>query len=266
MKLKRYKHARRIVSFYKNTFGLHEPYQVLVDGTFCQAALKGKIQIREQLPKYLGGPIQLVTTRCVIAELVALGPQLSGAVFIAKRFQLRVCGHKKNKSATDCITSLVGENNPHRYFVASQDMALQKILRAIPGTPLLHIVRNTMVLEGPSDTSHKKAEEVSLAKVQPTSYEKSVLQQLDAAAAGASDEPKKKGHRKRPKGPNPLAVKKSTKPKRSVNKSDHSAGTSSRSQKRRMRSQRSKVMALLNQIQAQTETRGAQTQTRNAQS
>lgn len=30
-----------------------------VDGTFCQAALKGKIQIKEQLPKYLGGRVQL---------------------------------------------------------------------------------------------------------------------------------------------------------------------------------------------------------------
>ena len=30
-----------------------------VDGTFCQAALDGKIQIKEQLPKYLGGAIQL---------------------------------------------------------------------------------------------------------------------------------------------------------------------------------------------------------------
>ena len=31
----------------------------VVDGTFCQAALKGKIQLKEQLPKYLGGTVQL---------------------------------------------------------------------------------------------------------------------------------------------------------------------------------------------------------------
>ena len=30
-----------------------------VDGTFYHAVLKGKIQIKEQLPKYLGGRIQL---------------------------------------------------------------------------------------------------------------------------------------------------------------------------------------------------------------
>ena len=30
-----------------------------VDGTFCQAALKGKIYIKEQLPKYFGSSVQL---------------------------------------------------------------------------------------------------------------------------------------------------------------------------------------------------------------
>ncbi len=62
-----------MIDFYKRNFGLREPYQVigeswidftspklvklcnLVDGTFSQAALKGKIQLKEQLPKYFGG-------------------------------------------------------------------------------------------------------------------------------------------------------------------------------------------------------------------
>ena len=30
-----------------------------MDGTFSQAALKGKIQIKDQLPKYFGGEVQL---------------------------------------------------------------------------------------------------------------------------------------------------------------------------------------------------------------
>lgn len=77
MKVKRYKHAKKVLSFYKNAFKIREPYQIIgellnylfpvrhnslcpvVDGTFCQAALKGKIQIKEQFPKYLGGRIQL---------------------------------------------------------------------------------------------------------------------------------------------------------------------------------------------------------------
>ncbi len=82
---------------------------------------------------------------------------------------------------------LTGDGNPHRYFVASQDPELKSRLRAVPGklsrfccdawqcsrvpnteicaafhvgSPLLHIVQNTVVLEGPSDCSHQKADEV----------------------------------------------------------------------------------------------------------
>ena len=69
--------------------------------------------------------------------------------------------------------------------------------------------------------------QVSAAKVQPNSYQKAVLQQLDTAAAIGSEEPKKKGRRKRPKGPNPLSVKKSTKFKHTTNKSNPSDISSS---------------------------------------
>lgn len=63
MKIKRQKQAKKTISFYKYSFNLREPFQILVDGTFCQAALKNKIQIKEQLPKYLMGEVQLCTTR-----------------------------------------------------------------------------------------------------------------------------------------------------------------------------------------------------------
>ena len=36
-----------------------------VDGTFCQAALKGKIHIKEQLPKYIGSSVQL----CILLSM-----------------------------------------------------------------------------------------------------------------------------------------------------------------------------------------------------
>ena len=34
-------------------------FSTIVDGTFCQAALQNKINIKEQLPKYLDAEIQL---------------------------------------------------------------------------------------------------------------------------------------------------------------------------------------------------------------
>lgn len=63
MGVTRQKHAKKIMGFYKNNFQFREPFQVLLDGTFCQAALRNKIQIREQLPGYLEGAAQLCTTR-----------------------------------------------------------------------------------------------------------------------------------------------------------------------------------------------------------
>lgn len=72
MKVKRYKRAQRFLTFYKNNFNFRPPYQVLLDGTFCQAALKNKINIAEQMPKYLGEEVKLLTTVCAINEVEKL--------------------------------------------------------------------------------------------------------------------------------------------------------------------------------------------------
>lgn len=53
------KRTKRTVGFYTNSYGFREPFNVLVDGTFCQAALGPKIHIKEAIPSQLGGPAQL---------------------------------------------------------------------------------------------------------------------------------------------------------------------------------------------------------------
>lgn len=73
MKVKRQKHVRKILTFYRGYFDYRSPFQVLVDGTFCRAALNCKVSISEQLPKYLDAEVKLCTTRCVLAECEALG-------------------------------------------------------------------------------------------------------------------------------------------------------------------------------------------------
>lgn len=70
MKIKRQKQAKKTISFYKYNFSFREPFQILIDGTFCQAALKNKIQIKEQMPKYLMGEVQLCTTKYVHNRMV----------------------------------------------------------------------------------------------------------------------------------------------------------------------------------------------------
>lgn len=148
MKIKRQKQAKKTLSFYKYNFNFREPFQILIDGTFCQAALKNKIQIKEQLPKYLMGEIQLCTTKwvtptfastqsqtcklsitssmlffrsCALKELETLGKDLYGAKLILQRFQVRKCAHFKSPvPASECLLSMLEKTNPHHFFVATQ--------------------------------------------------------------------------------------------------------------------------------------------------
>lgn len=73
MGIKRQKQVRKSLAFYKQNFGYSPPYYILVDGTFCRAALKQKINIREQLPKYLEAEINICTTQCTLDECEAFG-------------------------------------------------------------------------------------------------------------------------------------------------------------------------------------------------
>jgi U3 small nucleolar RNA-associated protein 23 len=69
MKVKRTKRAKRIMNFFHFNYQYNEPHNILVDGTFCQAALQSKINLREQLPKYLDTGVEIFTTKCVLEEL-----------------------------------------------------------------------------------------------------------------------------------------------------------------------------------------------------
>ena len=61
------------MSFFRNNFGFRVPYQVLIDGPFCLAALEGQVRVAEQLPKYFQCELKLLTTMCVIVEMEKLG-------------------------------------------------------------------------------------------------------------------------------------------------------------------------------------------------
>ncbi|XP_059579786.1 rRNA-processing protein UTP23 homolog isoform X2 [Alligator mississippiensis] len=186
MKITRQKHAKKHVGFYKYNFQVREPFQVLLDGTFCQAALRNKIQIREQLPGYLGGATQLCTTRCVLKELESLGKELYGAKLIAQRFQVRHCSHFEDP-----------------------DQDLAKKVKKKPGVPLLFIIQNTIVLDKPSPKSLAFVQAVQANQLVPE-HQKQSLKQLKEKE-GLGKEEKEKRKRKRVGGPNPLSCLKKKK-------------------------------------------------------
>ena len=73
-----------------------------------------KVNIREQMPKYLGD-VKLLTTKCCILEAERLGPTLYGATTILKQFSVHKCGHDDDpKPAAKCLKSMIGTENPNR--------------------------------------------------------------------------------------------------------------------------------------------------------
>ncbi|NWH96269.1 UTP23 protein, partial [Aegithalos caudatus] len=213
MGVTRQKHAKKIMRFYKHNFQFREPFQVLLDGTFCQAALRNKIQIREQLPGYLDGATQLCTTRCVIKELESLGKALYGAKLIAQRFQVRNCSHHKNPvSGSTCLLSMIEDGNPHHFFIATQDQDLSNKVKKKPGIPLLFIIQNTMVLDKPSPKSLAFVQKLQTNQLVPE-YQKQSIVELKEKEGLVKQEGEKRRKRKRAGGPNPLSCLKKKKKK-----------------------------------------------------
>ncbi|KAK2170927.1 hypothetical protein NP493_1125g00059 [Ridgeia piscesae] len=232
MKVKRQKHVRRILTFYKSGFGINAPYSVLIDGTFCKSALQFRINISEQLPKYLTSETKLYTTRCILAECEALGPLLYGPLMVLRQFNVHQCSHKATLPATKCILHACRTpTDKSRFFIATQDPELTEEVRSIAGVPLLFMSHNAINLENPSEASKKVAAGVLDKKLAPSDEQHKMLVALKQAAFG--EKPEKKRKRKGPKGPNPLSCMK--KKRKVIPESEQSKKTKRKARKRKMK-------------------------------
>jgi len=217
MKIQRYKRVRRYLNFYKNQFSIEKPYKIIVDGTFCKAALDNKLNLREQLSIYFEGEINFFTTSCVLNELKLLGADVYGALMIAKGYKKVPCKHKTPASGADCLLKIASKNKEKKFFFATQDPLLTETIRdSIVGCPILYINYHTVLLEGPSKISLQAAAGNSENKLNVDSAHRNNLNQLKKSFIDADDDattkvPKIK--RRKFKGPNPLSVKKKQKKK-----------------------------------------------------
>ena len=204
-----------------------------------------KVNIRDQIPKYLG-ETKLLTTKCCIKEVENLdekGHTLHGATTILKQFPVHKCVHEEDfKPAIKCIKSMLGTNNKNRYFVASQDEDFRKKCKKVPGTPVLYLYQSAPTLEKPSETSENQAHDV---------VEKRMTGELKRVEnlkrqLGLIEE-KKVGKKKRKSGnPNPLSClktkKKKSEPLRKVEEKMESEG-----KKRKRKRIRKKKLANMNE-------------------
>ncbi|KOB67840.1 Uncharacterized protein OBRU01_19201, partial [Operophtera brumata] len=272
MKITRYKKVQKYLKFYYNNFGFHEPYQVLLDGTFCFAAFKFRRNGRlidivddewraEQLPhedilvplEELPDPEadsadshltlkeqsmpKLLTTRCIIIETEKIAKKTHGALTILKQFGIHECGHKEPISGSNCIRSMITKRNEKHYILASQDRDLQNILREKAGVPLLYLHNKSPTLEKPSKVSYAKAGQTLEADphIFISETQNEALKSMKIALGVEDTAEKKKRHmkKKKPHNPNPLSCKKKKKKPGNIGKEHQKGATEGGARKKK---------------------------------
>eukprot|EP00800_Vazella_pourtalesii_P002182 TRINITY_DN12004_c0_g1_i1.p1 TRINITY_DN12004_c0_g1~~TRINITY_DN12004_c0_g1_i1.p1 ORF type:complete len:254 (-),score=26.47 TRINITY_DN12004_c0_g1_i1:106-867(-) len=248
MKYKRKKQAKRVLQLLKTTFNFHEPFQILIDGTFCQSALEHKINIRDQLSNYLSASVRLFTTECAVNEINSLGDSFKGGLYIIKQYKYLKCNHANRDSTAECFLSLIGEENNKRYMLATLDRSLKFKAREIPGTPILTLANNALVLEAPSLQTKLKSDKIESTKLLPSSNERSLIAGMKAELP--DDGRAKKSHRRKvPKGPNPLSRKASKRKDNSKEDLEKKRGRADRNKQRRGRKMKQKANLLILKIE-----------------
>lgn len=216
MKITKHKKTRKYMSFYINNFGFREPLLVLIDGSFCHAAYKIRLQIEEQLKKYFQCEIKPIVTACIITETDNLGPGFTGTSQLLKKFLVHRCGHEKRPlDGSSCIKSMTKSCH---YIVATQDRALQEWVREHPGIPLFYLHNASVpTLVQPSEAHRQAAAEGQKSRVGIRELDQQTIQKLKVkeglVAPESNGGPKKK---RKVKNPNPLSCKKPKKTKKGV--------------------------------------------------
>jgi U3 small nucleolar RNA-associated protein 23 len=140
---------KRVVQCQK-LYGLQEPFQVLMDGTFLYQTITKKLVVKELIQSVFGKhQVQWLVTACIRNELKALGESHRGASLIAKRIQVLPCQHEtlQEIDAAKCIESLLQQQ---KLFVATGDQKLIQACKKQYHIPVLFITsRGTLHLAKP---------------------------------------------------------------------------------------------------------------------
>ncbi|KAG1755104.1 Fcf1-domain-containing protein [Suillus paluster] len=212
MRQKRAKTYRKLMHLYSMSFRFRQPYQILVDSEMCKIAIDSKLDLTKQFATVLQGNVKPMITQCSMQELYLQGKERQPAVDFAKTFERRKCNHREAIPGDECLLSVIGDTNKHRYVVATQSQSLRNSLRIIPAVPVVHINRTVMVLEPPSEATLKAKELTEEQSLRPSAPELATVPQVKPV------QKKRKG----PKGPNPLSVKKKKLPEASSRPSQKS--------------------------------------------
>lgn len=153
MRGKRSKAYRKLLKQFELAFGFRQPYQVLVDADLVSDAHRFAMDLPQYLSNTLHGEVKVLITQCSMRHLYARNkePGVDRIIDKAKDYERRRCGHHPEShpepcSTLECLGSVVGPTNKHRYVVASQDLDVRSRMRGIPGVPLIYINRSVMIV------------------------------------------------------------------------------------------------------------------------
>ncbi|KAI0206258.1 Fcf1-domain-containing protein [Astrocystis sublimbata] len=232
---KRSKQYKRLMNQYEMNFGFREPYQVLCDSQFLEAAIRSKMDIDHILKSTLHGTTKLLITQCSMRWLYSRSkePGIGAVIDYAKeRVERRRCGHHPSDypeplGELECLHSVIDPSqngvNKHRYVCAINDEELRSSLRnGIQVVPLLYIRRSVLIMEPASSTTVKARSRDEKAKF--TAELKSSGAKRKRQQEDTDDEKDKDGkgeeaeaaklRKKKPYGrkePNPLSMQKKKK-------------------------------------------------------
>jgi U3 small nucleolar RNA-associated protein 23 len=231
MKALKYKKTEHFMhAVYGRGLGMHAPYAMLADASFCRASFRHRFDLADRLQTVLGGPVRPLVTGCVLAQLRAEADAARAAVAstgappdrlavgtaaMARGVEMRRCGHKPVLSGDACIRQCVIQGlepvsaddarSRMQFVVATDDRELKKWVRSVPGTPLVYVERTFPLLEPPTRATLELVRTRSEAKQRVRPEEAAVIQKRILGASEAVAGPI---HRhKRAKAPNPLSVK-----------------------------------------------------------
>ena len=204
MRLAKARKSRKHLNFYRAAHGFRPPFTVLVDGTALQTALNVGVSLQDELPKLLGGRVDIVVTRAVVAELRALGKEFATAAAAAQK--LKYLASEGEGSALESVLALVESGNLQHLFVLTEDKKMQQRLGLIAGVPVMRFARDRLMLEAPC-----RAEGAAVASTEPVPKAGRSEERAAAAASAAAPGAQQPPARKKLKAPNPLSCKKKKK-------------------------------------------------------
>lgn len=205
MRITRHKALKKALRFYKAAFDYVDPFHVIAHPSFIDCAVVGKLDMKADLSKVLDGRVTPMVTECTMTFLRRNGRTNTPALLVGKSCYRLKCGHdpKSPLTPSDCILSQLGKENVRHFFVAAQEDTLKATARKVPGTPVMSIHGNLLMLEAPSEESRLSAEHREEKRRLPKLWEQNTGDTDDSGSDSDSGKPGSK-KRRRKKGKNPL--------------------------------------------------------------